>query len=195
MGTAIVSYGSPEWPLGMMAQMDLARYYNLPAWSAGGASDSKVVDTQAGIEMTFSILANFLARATLVHDVGYIEYGSTSSMEALVIGDEIIRETRFLVGGVEVNPTTLALDAVARVKPGGGFLADDHTLDNWKWAQWRPSLIDRNRYDRWIELGRRDMSMRANERAREILAKHEVPPLPEAAEEVIAETLKERETK
>ena len=192
MQSTIVSYGSPEWPLGMMAQMDLARYYNLPAWSAGGASDSKVVDAQAGIEMTFSILTNFLARATLVHDVGYIEYGSTSSMEALVIADEIIRETRFLASGVEVSPTTLALDAIARVGPGGGFLADDHTLYNWKWAQWRPLLIDRSRYDRWVELGRKDMFTRANERAREILERHQVPLLPEEAEAVIAEVLAER---
>ncbi|MEA3340521.1 MAG: trimethylamine methyltransferase family protein [Chloroflexota bacterium] len=192
MKSAIVSYGSPEWPLGMMAQMDLARYYDLPAWSAGGASDSKVVDAQAGVEMTFSIMANFMARATLVHDVGYIEYGSTSSMEALVIADEIIRETRLLVGGVDVNPTTLALDAIARIRPGGGFLADDHTLDNWKWAQWRADLIDRNRYDRWVKLGRKDMFARANERARKILAEHKTEPLPEEAEGVIAEVLAER---
>jgi len=192
MKSAIVSYGSPEWPLGMVAQMDLARYYDLPAWSAGGASDSKVVDTQAGIEMTFSILANFLARATLVHDVGYIEYGSTSSMEALVIADEIISETRFLVEGLAVNETTLALDAIGRARPGGGFLADDHTLDNWKWAQWRPALIDRNRYDRWVKRGSKDMFTRANERAREVLAEHEIPPLPEEAEGVIAEVLAER---
>ena len=192
MKSAIVSYGSPEWPLGMLAQMDMARHYNLPAWSAGGASDSKVVDAQAGIEMTFSILANFLARATLVHDVGYIEYDSTSSMETLVIADEIIREARFLVGGVDVNPTTLALDAIARVRPGGGFLADDHTLDNWKWAEWRPDLIDRSRYDRWVETGRKDMFTRANERARKILEEHKVPPLSEGTEEMIAEVLAER---
>jgi len=192
MKSAIVSYGSPEWPLGMLAQMDLARYYNLPAWSAGGASDSKVVDAQAGVEMTFSIMANLIARATLVHDVGYIEYGSTSSMETLVIADEIIREARFLAGGVDVNPTTLALDAIARARPGAGFLADDHTLDNWKWAQWRPELIDRSRYDRWVETGRKDMFTRANERARKILEEHKVPPLPEEAEGVIAEILTKR---
>ncbi|MEA3440344.1 MAG: trimethylamine methyltransferase family protein [Chloroflexota bacterium] len=192
MKSAIVSYGSPEWPLGMMAQMDLARYYNIPAWSAGGASDSKVVDTQAGIEMTFSILTNFLARATLVHDVGYIEYGSTSSMEALVIADEIIRETRFLTGGLDINPTTLALDAIARIKPGGGFLADDHTLDNFRTSQWIPKMIDRSRYDSWKAAGSRDMFTRANERAREILAEHEVTPLSEDAESVITEVLAER---
>jgi trimethylamine--corrinoid protein Co-methyltransferase len=192
MKSAIVSYGSPEWPLGMMAQMDLARYYNLPAWSAGGASDSKVVDTQAGIEMTFSILANFLARATLVHDVGYIEYGSTSSMEALVIADEIIRETRFLTNGLEINPTTLALDVIARVKPGSGFLVDKHTAKNFRTSQWIPKIIDRNRYEHWKDAGSKDMYVRANERALEILADHQVPPLPQNAEDVIATILAER---
>jgi len=192
MKTTIISYGSPEWPLGMMAQMDLARFYDLPAWSAAGATDSKVVDAQAGIEMTFSILANFLARATLVHDVGYIEYGSTSSMEALVIANEIIRETRLLTAGVEVSPRTLALDATARVRPGGGYLADDHTLENWRWAQWHPDLIDRQRYDEWVENGSKDMFTRANRRAKEILEEHEVPPLTEETEAVIQEILEER---
>lgn len=192
MRSAIVSYGSPEWPLAMMAQMDLACYYNLPAWSAGGASDSKVVDTQAGIEMTFSILTNFLTRATLVHDVGYIEYGTTSSMEALVIADEIIRETRFLTEGLEINQTTLALDVIDRIKPGTGFLVDKHTLKNFRTSQWIPKIIDRNRYDSWKTAGSKDMYTRANERAREILAEHEVAPLPGDAEVVIKDVLAKR---
>jgi len=194
MKSAIVSYGSPEWPLGMAAYADLARYYDLPVWGTAGATDSKVVDAQAGIEATVSVMTAFLTRCNLVHDVGYIEYGTTSSMEMLVVVDEIIREVRYVMGGVEVSERTLAREAIHRAKPGGGFLADDHTLDNWRWAQWRPELIDRMRYDRWVEEGRQDMTTRANARAHEILAEHEVPPLPEAAEEVIAEVLKERET-
>jgi trimethylamine--corrinoid protein Co-methyltransferase len=112
----------------------------------------------------------------------------------LVIADEIIREVRYIMGGVEVSERTLARKAIHRAKPGGGFLADDHTLDNWKWAQWRPALIDRMRYDRWVKKGGKDMTTRANERARQILEEHEVPPLPEAVEEVIAGVLKKRET-
>jgi len=193
MKSAIVSYGSPEWPLGMAACADLARYYDLPVWGTAGATDSKVVDAQAGIEATVSVMTAFLTRCNLNHDVGYIEYGTTSSMEMLVMVDEIIRDARYVMGGVEVSERTLAREAIHRARPGGGFLADDHTLDNWKWAQWQPALIDRMRYDRWVEKGRQDMAARANERACQILAEHEVPPLPEAAEEVIVEVLKERE--
>jgi trimethylamine--corrinoid protein Co-methyltransferase len=192
MKSAIVSYGAPEWPTGMVACTDLGRYYGLPVWGAAGATDSKAVDAQAGIEATVTIMAAFLTRCNLVHDVGYIEYGSTSSMELLVIADEIIRDVRFFIGGVEVSERALAREAIHRASPGGGFLADDHTLDNWRWAQWRPRVIDRTRYDRWVAHGSLDMAARANERAREVLANHDVPLLPLAAEEEIAQVLKKR---
>ncbi|HEX9115761.1 MAG TPA: trimethylamine methyltransferase family protein [Anaerolineae bacterium] len=192
MRSAIVSYGSPEWALGMPAWADIARYYGLPVWGYAGATDSKVVDAQAGIEASITIMSAFLARTNLNHDVGYIEYGSTSSMEMVVVADEIIREMRFIMGGVEVSERTLAREAIDRVRPGGGFLADEHTLSSWKWAQWRPVLMDRQRYDRWQATGSQDMTTRANGRARALLEKHTPTPLPAAAEQAIAETLKRR---
>jgi trimethylamine--corrinoid protein Co-methyltransferase len=194
MKSAIVSYGAPEWPLGMAAWVDLSRYYGLPVWGAAGATDSKVVDAQAGIEATVTIMTAFLSRCNLTHDVGYIEYGTTSSMEMLVVADEIIRDVRYVMGGVEVNEQTLAREAIHRATPGAGFLANDHTLDNWKWAQWRPMLIDRMRYDNWLARGSKDMAARANERARKILSQHEVPPLSQAAEETIRDVLERRES-
>ncbi len=193
MKTTIVSYGSPEWAMSMPACTDLARYYGLPAWGFGGAADSKLVDAQAGIEAAVSIMTAFLSRTNLVHDVGYIEYGSTSSMEMLVIANEIIREVRFMMEGIEVSERTLAREAVHNAEPGGGFLASPHTLKSWKWAQWRPDLIDRQRYDAWAEAGGQSMAERANRRAREILAGHQPPPLPPEAEAVIAEVLARRE--
>jgi trimethylamine--corrinoid protein Co-methyltransferase len=193
MKSTIVSYGAPEWPTAMAAWTDLGRFYGLPVWGAAGATDSKVVDAQAGIEATVTVMMAFLTRCNLVHDVGYIEYGSTSSMEMLVIADEIIRDVRFVMDGVEVSERTLAREAIHRAKPGGGFLADDHTLDNWRWAQWQPDLIDRMRYDRWEKQGSKDMTTRANERARKILDQHQVPPLPPEAEQVIADIVRLRQ--
>jgi trimethylamine--corrinoid protein Co-methyltransferase len=189
MKSTIVAYGAPEWPLGLMAYTDMARWYNLPVWGYAGATDSKLVDAQAGIEATITIMSAFLSRCNLNHDVGYIEYGSTSSMEMVVMADEIIREVRFLMEGVEVSERTLAREAIHNARAGGGFLADDHTLSNWKWAQWRPRLIDRSRYDEWKSGGAKDLSKRANLRAHKILAEHQTEPLPENAERAIQKIL------
>jgi trimethylamine--corrinoid protein Co-methyltransferase len=193
MKTSIVSYGCPEWSLSMAAITDLARFYGLPVWGYGGASDSKIVDAQFGAEAAFSIMSAFLSRTTMVHDVGFLEYGYTSSLEALVIVDEIISMTRFMLGGIDINETTLALDVIARARPGAGFLADDHTLDNWKWAQWKPDMMDRNRYQRWEKLGSKDLFERAHERARTLLDEHQPRPLSAEAEAVIADVLARRE--
>jgi trimethylamine---corrinoid protein Co-methyltransferase len=192
MQSAIVSYGSPEWAIGAGACADMGRRYGLPIWGVAGATDSKVVDAQAGIEATVTVMSALLAGCNLNHDVGYLEYGSTSSMEMLVVCDEIIREMRYVMKGVEVNETTLALEAIGRSKPGGGFLADEHTLTHWRSAQWRPSVIDRKHYSRWFADGAKDMAARANDRARKILAEHQPPPLPPGAEEVIADVLAAR---
>jgi trimethylamine--corrinoid protein Co-methyltransferase len=193
MKTTIVSYGAPEWSLGMAAWTSLAHHYGLPVWGYGGATDSKLVDAQAGIEATMSLMTAFLSRNTLVHDVGYIEFGSTSSLEMVVMADEIIRMVRYFVGGLEINHDTLALDATRRVRPGGGYIADKHTLKNFRTAQWMPSLINRQYFDDWQEDGSMDMAQRANQRAKEILAEHTVQPLPEKAEAVIKDILNERQ--
>jgi trimethylamine--corrinoid protein Co-methyltransferase len=113
-------------------------------------------------------------------------------MEALVIANEIIRMVRFLGSGIDISPTTLALDAIARVQPGAGFLTDDHTLENWKWAQWKPVIMDRNRFQRWEDLGGKDAYERANEYAKKLLKEHQPLPLSGEVEAVIADVLAER---
>ena len=189
MKSTIVSYGAPEWPTGMMAWTDLGRWYKLPVWGVSGATDSKLVDAQAGIEATITIMSAFLCRCNLNHDVGYIEYGSTSSMEMVVMADEIIGEVRFIMEGVEVSERTLARQAIDSAKAGGGFLAHEHTLSNWKWAQWKPKLLDRSRYDEWRRGGSKDLSQRANLRAKKILAEHQTEPLLEKVEGEIQKIL------
>ena len=65
--------------------------------------------------------------------------------------------------------------------------------DSFRTAQWLPQLIDRSYYDDWQENGAQDMSDRATARAKELLAEHTVPPLPDAAESVIMDILEERQ--
>ena len=192
MKTMVVAYGSPEWSLGMAADVNMAEFYNLPVWGVGGSTDSKIIDAQAGLEACMSIYSALQCRCTLVHDVGYIESGLTSSMEMLVMGDEIIRMARFVMDGIEVSEETLALDAIARANPGSGFLSDDHTLNNWRTAQWAPSLLDRRQYEEWEADGSKDLYARLNQRVREILDEHEVPELSAEAEATISDVLAER---
>jgi trimethylamine--corrinoid protein Co-methyltransferase len=192
MRTAIVSYGAPEWSLTAAAQADMARYYRLPSWGFAGASDSKVVDAQAGSEAMFSVYNAMLSRNNLVHDVGYLEFGTTSSMELIILVDEIIDMCRRFMEGIPVNETSLAMEAIKRGKAKGGFIDDDHTLQNWRQAQFQPKRLDRMQYDIWESSGKMDLYERLNGEAKHIMATHIPEQKPGDVMEKMAEILKGR---
>lgn len=188
MKTSVISYGCPEWSLTQAALADMRdELYGLPIWAFAGSSDSKVVDAQAGAEAMFSILTAMQSRCNFIHDVAYIEHGNTSSLEMLVLSDELVAMARHFMEGIPVNDETLAVDVIEKIGnggPGAMFLSDPHTFKHFRQAQFLPELIDRNRYEGWERAGSKDMMDRCNEKARKILAEHEVVPKPD---EVIRE--------
>jgi trimethylamine--corrinoid protein Co-methyltransferase len=185
MMSAVVAYGAPEWILGSAANTQMARFYNLPVWGTSGATDSKVIDAQAGMEAMLSVYSALLTRSNLVHDNGYIESGLTSSMEMILLVDEAIGIARFIVDGIPVNEESLALDAIEKVKPGRGFLDDDHTLRNWKRVQYLTKRMDRKVFANWEAGGSRSMYARLNEEAKKILDTHIAPELDDTVEKSI----------
>ncbi|MCL0102514.1 trimethylamine methyltransferase family protein [Dehalococcoidia bacterium] len=180
MKSTVVSYGCPEWSLTQAALADMRdEIYGLPTWAYAGASDAKVMDAQAGAEAMFSIVTAMLSRANLIHDVAFLEFGSTSSLEMLTMANELIAMSRFFTTGIPVNEETLALEAIERVAgggPGSMFLMDDHTFEHFEQAQFLPKLLDRSRYDSWEEAGAMDLYKRCNIEAKRILAGHQVAP-------------------
>ncbi|MDY6917618.1 MAG: trimethylamine methyltransferase family protein [Chloroflexota bacterium] len=183
MKSTVVSYGCPEWSLTQAALADMRdEIYGLPIWAFAGASDAKVMDAQAGAEAMFSIITAMLSRCNLIHDVGFLEYGSTSSLEMVTMANELVAMSRFFVGGIPVNEDTLALEAIERVATGGPgsiFLTDDHTFDHFRNALFLPSLLDRSRYDGWRQEGAMDFYTRCNAEARRLLSEHEVERKPD----------------
>jgi trimethylamine--corrinoid protein Co-methyltransferase len=182
MRTSVISYGCPEWSLTQAALADMRdEIYGLPIWAFAGASDSKVLDAQAGAEAMFSILTALQSRCNIIHDVGYLEFGTTSSLEMLVMADELVAMSRFFTAGLPINEETLALDVIDRVALGAQqsiFLTDDHTMTHFREAHFHPRLLNRSRYDAWKEAGAQDLYARCNAAAKKILSKHTVEPKP-----------------
>ena len=192
MKTAVSSYGAPEWSLTAAGQTDMARYYRLPSWGFAGATDSKVVDAQAGLEAMFSVYSSMLSRNNLVHDVGYQESGFTSSMEMIILVDEIIDMCRRFMEGIPVNEKTLAMEAIERAKTKRGFIDDDHTLENWRKAQYQPMRLNRTQYEIWESSGRLDLYDRLNQEAKKIMTTHVPDPKPPEVVEKIKALLERR---
>lgn len=195
MSSTLFCYGSPEFNLLMSALANMAHYLKLPMFGTAGCSDSNIVDEQAGIEAAMSIALTALSGPNLNHDVGYIEYGSTSSLEYLAINNDVIGMARRLVRGIRVTDETLALDLIDKIGPGGHFLSEDHTMKYFKTETYYPSLIDRQRYESWQEAGSKTLFERANEKVRDIIENYEPDPLPKDVTQKIRAIVERSEQK
>ncbi len=156
---------------------ELGRFYNLPTFGLGGASNAKVADGQAAAEAALTLVAETLAGANLIHDLGYLDAGLLYSFVQLVLCDEIVDWVTCWQRGVDVSPQALATDLIAELGPGGQYLDTKHTLDHFR-QRWYPRLFERNTFSGWLDRGGKEMSQRAAERIDQILEEHQPKPLP-----------------
>jgi trimethylamine--corrinoid protein Co-methyltransferase len=179
MRTTIASYASPEFLLFQIGLTQLQRYQDLPTFGTAGCTDSKAFDQQASLEGAMSMLVSSLSGANLIHDVGYVEYGSTSCFEQVVVMNELAGEIRFILEGMELDEDTLALEVIDAVGPGGEYVTSEHTYRHFR-KGWFPELMDRHSHEVWMQKGSKTLGDKANEKVRTILETHKPEPLPDA---------------
>lgn len=172
MRTALGAFGGPEAYLLEAIQGEISSYYNIPFFGKGGCSDSKILDQQLAIDATEGLFLTGLSGINLIHDVGYLESGLTSSCDSIVLCNEIIGMVKRFIRGVEINDESLALDVINEVGPGGNFIATEHTLRLFKKEIWLPELLNRKNYDAWVNDGRKSLADVVNEKTRWILEHH-----------------------
>lgn len=171
---------------------DLAHYYNLPMFSLGGCSESKLVDQQAAAEAALTLVAETLGGGNLIHDLGYLESGLCGSVAQLVICDEIVSWLEHFMAPVEISDETLALDLIDEIGPDGQFLDSEHTLARFR-EKWYPGVFERGNYDQWQAAGGKSLAERAVERVEEILADHQPEPLPDDVVQAIKAIIRRAE--
>ena len=169
MRTAVDVYNGPGVWLGNQAQLDVIRWYGLPSWHYTGHSDSKALDEQWALELGIATIMGCFSRATLLHDIGYLESGMQSALEGLVLGDELAGYARAILEELPVDDEAIALAEIEAAGPGGNHLGTRMTRREHR-RYWRPSLIDQNTHERWAAGGRTTLLERVRERLAEILA-------------------------
>ncbi|UCD78707.1 MAG: trimethylamine methyltransferase family protein [Desulfobacterales bacterium] len=178
MITGQCSYNAPEYLLSYLAAIEMSHFYDLPNWGYAGTSDSQIPDGQATFEAGLLTFISQMAGSNLNHDVGYLDFGLTGSLEMIVILDEIIDQVRRLCRGIPVDDGNLAVNVIKEVGVDGNFLGHLHTLQHLEATQWRPKLISRMGYDQWQSSGARSLLERAQQKLQKILQDHQPVPIP-----------------
>jgi trimethylamine--corrinoid protein Co-methyltransferase len=178
MRTTIFSYGAPDFRLTNSAFADLYHYYGLPMWSTVG-TDAHILDAQAGMEHAFGTLMSALDGANLIHDIGYMGSGLLGSPAAIVMCDEIISYVKRIMRGFSIDENTLALDLIREVGQGGNFMAERHTVRNFKNELWQSKHVNREMPEGWEDAGALTHAQRVTRKAKEILVSHQPRSLPD----------------
>lgn len=173
--------GRPESALLTIAGCQMARFYNMPSHTTATNSDSNAMDQHQGWE---SVINNFTAMNSgndIVMNSGMFACGLTTSLEQLILDNEVNRIIKRLMGGICVTEDSIAAESIMEVGPGGNFLMEDLTLENLYTDEfWNPTISINTRYDAWMEKGAPTVDKLAGEMVQDILAKGNSVPLDSA---------------
>jgi trimethylamine--corrinoid protein Co-methyltransferase len=110
--------------------------------------------------------------------MGIAGVDQASSLDILVLQDEIIGFVEHMLKPIALSDAALGLDVIADRGPGGTFIDTLHTAERFRDELWFPGLLDRQFYDAWRKEGAQDTARRCRERRDRILSSHTPEPIP-----------------
>src|SRR3954447_4343405 len=177
MKSGAPAFGTPEYMKAVVVGGQLARRYKLP-YRTSNTCAANSVDGQAMYESVFSLWAVVMGRGNLVkHSAGWLEGGLCSSFEKLIIDVDTLQMVASFLEPLQVDDSTLALDAVREVGPGGHFFGCEHTQARYRTAFYAPLVSDWRNYESWREAGAPDAARHAHRIYKEIVGAYEAPPI------------------
>lgn len=193
MQSGAPAFGTPEGAWATLVGGQLARRYNLP-YRSSSVANSKIADAQAGYEAMMSLWPVMLAHANYVlHAAGWLDAGLTAGYEKFIIDIELLQMLDVFMQGVKVDESTLALDAIAEVGPGGHHFGTAHTMERYRTEFYRPLVSDWQNYGNWVEQGQLTVADRAYQKWQDTLANYQQPLLdPAIVEELQAYVARRR---
>jgi trimethylamine--corrinoid protein Co-methyltransferase len=149
---------------------------DLPTHCYLGASDSKLVDAQAGLESGVTAIIGALAGINMISGAGMLDFLACQSAEKLVVDAEAVAMAQRLLAGLEVRTETLATALFEGINFKGDFLKQRITRDLFQAEQSLPSaIIDRDSVRGWQRGGSLDAFARAKIRTAQLLDEYAQP--------------------
>ncbi|HUU43403.1 MAG TPA: trimethylamine methyltransferase family protein, partial [Planctomycetota bacterium] len=184
MRTTQMIFSGPEQAIFGVAMTQMGKHYGLPVYINVGLTDAKRPDAQAGLEAGITLALGAAAGADIFGHMGISGVDQASSLDMLVMQEEIITYVESMLREVDFSDEAFGLEVIAEAGPGGTFIDRMHTAQHFRRELWFPRLLDRDYYQAWLDGGARSMEERCRERKEQLLADHDVePPAPELARE------------
>jgi trimethylamine--corrinoid protein Co-methyltransferase len=164
---------SPEGQAASLACIEMAKcHYGLPTQGGGFDGDAKAPDFQEGMEGG-GVLDALLGSESYV-GIGCFDGAQATSLATIVLHDEAAGLVKEQLRQVSFEAASCLLDDIRAVGPGGHYMARRSTRERRR-DIWQPTVLRRGTFESYRG---RTLVQDALARARELLATHEVKPLP-----------------
>jgi trimethylamine---corrinoid protein Co-methyltransferase len=180
-------FGSVETAMIDSSYAQVGKSLSLPTHAYLGATESKLLDMQAGLESGMGALVGALSGINMISGSGMLDSLLCQSPEKLVIDAEGIAMAQRMLQGMKIHTETLATGFYEGINfKGGDFLKQRITMQLFQKEQHMPGkVIDRDSMRGWRESGSMDTFTRARIRVQEILASYKPPELDPAKVEAL----------
>ncbi len=169
-------FGAVETAMIDASYAQVGKCLGLPTHAYLGASDSKLVDAQAGLESGMTAMIGALAGINMISGAGMLDFLACQSPEKLVMDAEAIGMVKRLLAGMKIQTETLATAMFEGINFKGDFLKQKITRDLFAKEQYLPSsVIDRASVRAWQADGGTDAFTRAKIRTTQLLSEYQRP--------------------
>jgi trimethylamine--corrinoid protein Co-methyltransferase len=167
--------GTPEGILMDSAAIQMAKRYGVPTCAGGPSNAARSLSSEAAAEGALTTMASLLAGADMMVGLGGVDRAGMISKEKMVMDCEAWRWLLRVREGIQIDDSTLGVDAIARQGPGGSFLSDIHTAKHLR-KEFLIPQVTTYQTKREPNRGEDELLTYAKARVKELLATH-TPPL------------------
>jgi trimethylamine--corrinoid protein Co-methyltransferase len=179
MRTTQMIFAGPEQAIFGVAMTLMGKHYGLPVYINVGLTDSKRPDAQAGLEAGVTLAFGAAAGADIFGHMGISGVDQASSLDMLVLQDEVISYVESTMRDVDMSDDAIGLAETEAAGPGGTFIDREHTARHFRRELWFPKMLDRDYYQQWMDEGAKSLEERCAERKEGLLRTHQPEPVSE----------------
>jgi len=177
MRSGLYLSGAPEDALINIVCIEMSKHYGMLTQGSAVSCDAKVCDHQAGAEGMLTGIAVAMAGADVMLAFGLLDSAQTASLAKTVLDADTVDAIERFLRDDPIDEARALIDDLVEVGIGGHFLARKSTRRMLRAGElWQPALWRREPFD---QSGGRTIVQDAWERAQQLIAANDVPPLPE----------------
>lgn len=175
---------SPASALRMMAERDMAEFYNLPSTATVGLADAKELDYQCGAEAFMMFLVGFYIRPDMAgQSLGVMDSYNALSFEKFIMDEENARIVKRLLQPMPIEEERLKIDRIMKVGPSGSYIG--RTDKMYKEDFYMSDLYFTESSAEWLESGSPSLESKAREKYLKRLERYEPTELNAVQEDIV----------